>query len=130
MALWLFAGIWGSWFQTTAAVRPNLGSAFVFVNDDRAQCMRQDNLDIAGGDEANHRYILREVYSPSPANPQSDIYFLCEEFEIESINAELSIRRVQRNEFEFELNGALPHKTPGRSKNMGSWTFAKRTLLC
>lgn len=126
MALWLFAGIWGSWFQTTAAVRPNLGSAFVFVNDDRAQCMRQDNLDIAGGDEANHRYILREVYSPSPANPQSDIYFLCEEFEIESINAELSIRRVQRNEFEFELNGALPHKTPGRSKNMGQANFVMK----
>lgn len=126
MALWLFAGIWGSWFQTTAAIRPNLGSAFVFVNDDRAQCMRQDNLDIAGGDEANHRYILREVYSPSPANPQSDIYFLCEEFEIESINAELSIRRVQRNEFEFELNGALPHKTPGRSKNMGQANFVMK----
>lgn len=126
MALWLFAGIWGSWFQTTAAVRPNLGSGFVFVNDDRAQCMRQDNLDIAGGDEANHRYILREVYSPSPANPQSDIYFLCEEFEITSINAELSIRRVQRNEFEFELNGALPHKTPGRSKNMGQANFVMK----
>ena len=128
MALWLLAGIWGSWSQTTAAVRPNLGSAFVLKNDDRVQCMRQDNLDIAGGDEANHRYILREVYSPSPANPQSDIYFLCEEFKITRINAELSIRRVQRNEFEFELKGEVPHKTPGRSTNMGSWTFAKRRL--
>ena len=129
MALWLLVGIWGTWFQTTQAVRPSLGSAFVLRNNDRAQCMRQDNLDIAGGDEAHHRYILREVYSPSPANPQSDIYFLCEEFKITSINAELAIRRVQRNEFEFYLSGSVPAETPGRGIKMGSWTFAKRKLL-
>lgn len=119
MALWLLVGIWGTWFQTTQAVRPSLGSAFVLRNNDRAQCMRQDNLDIAGGDEAHHRYILREVYSPSPANPQSDIYFLCEEFKITSINAELAIRRVQRNEFEFYLSGSVPAETPGRGIKMG-----------
>ena len=104
MALWLLAcGL----LELCTAVRPKLGSLELEeINDDRAQCLRRDNLDIAGGDETH--YILRDYYSPVPANPQNDIYFLCEDLEIASLNADLQIRRVERNEFEFELGGDLP----------------------
>lgn len=87
------------------AVRPKWTDALdKEPNDDRAQCLRQDNLDIAGG-ETNQKYILRQVYSPDHANPQTDIYFLCEDFILRRIHAQLTIQRVERNEFEFTLAG-------------------------
>eukprot|EP00438_Fugacium_kawagutii_P032498 Skav233898 [mRNA] locus=scaffold435:301151:301522:+ [translate_table: standard] len=90
------------------------------LNDDRAQCLRQDNLDIVGGHDANTKYILRAAYSPYPMNPQKDVYFLCENLQIKAIKAEVKIRRVESNEFEFELSG--PHKTTPdpESKTAGS----------
>ena len=87
------------------AVRPKWTDALDNEpNDDRAQCLRQDNLDIAGG-ETSQKYILRQVYSPDHANPQTDIYILCEDFVLRRIHALLTIQRVEKNEFEFTLAG-------------------------
>lgn len=92
------------------------------LNDDRAQCLRQDNLDIAGGHDASAKYILRAAYSPYPNNPQKDVYFLCESLHIKAIRAEVKIRRVEQNEFEFELAGPLKYRDD--AKTSGSSTFA------
>ena len=98
--VWLLAFI-----PVGEAVRPKWTDPFdKEPNDDRAQCLRQDNLDIAGG-ETSQKYILRQVYSPDPANPQNDIYFLCEDFVLNKIHALLTIQRVEKNEFEFTLAG-------------------------
>ena len=74
-------------------------------NADRMECLRQDNLDLAGTRDFAKRFILRKVLGVGADKTESDIYVFAEQLHISVLRAELILAPTGSDEMEFELMG-------------------------
>ena len=75
------------------------------TNEDRMECLRQDNLDLAGTNDFGDRFILRKVLGVAADNADSDIYLFAEKLHISQLQADLRLTRTGKDAVEFELLG-------------------------
>ena len=75
-------------------------------DEDRLQCLRQDNLDLVGTADFASRYILRQVVGVNEDDTESDIYLFADKFRISRVQAELKLSRTGADALAFELVGS------------------------
>ncbi|CAE7554167.1 unnamed protein product [Symbiodinium sp. CCMP2592] len=75
-------------------------------DEDRLECLRQDNLDLVGEADFASRYILRQVLGVNDDDTESDVYLFADKFRISRIQAELKISRTGTDALAFELVGS------------------------
>ena len=56
-------------------------------DEDRLECLRQDNLDLVGDAEFASRYILRQVIGVNDDDTESDVYLFADKFRISRVQA-------------------------------------------
>ena len=76
------------------------------TNQDRMECLRQDNLDLAGTRDFRERFILRMVLGVNAEDTERDIYLFAEKLHISRLQAELRLTRSGPDAVEFELLGS------------------------
>ncbi|CAE7773231.1 rngB, partial [Symbiodinium sp. CCMP2456] len=75
-------------------------------DEDRLECLRQDNLDLVGDADFARRYILRQVVGVNEDDTNSDIYLFADKFRISRVQAELKLSRTGADALAFELVGS------------------------
>ncbi|CAE7554142.1 unnamed protein product [Symbiodinium sp. CCMP2592] len=74
-------------------------------NEDRLQCLRQDNLDLVGTRDFDERFVVRMVLGVNERDTDSDVYLFAEKFRFSRVQAELKLTRTGADALEFELVG-------------------------
>ncbi|CAE7245788.1 unnamed protein product, partial [Symbiodinium microadriaticum] len=74
-------------------------------NDDRLQCLRQDNLDLVGTRDFGERFVVRMVLGVHEDDTDDDVYLFAEKFRFTRLQAELKLTRTGADALEFELVG-------------------------
>jgi len=74
-------------------------------NEDRLQCLRQDNLDLVGTRDFDERFVVRMVLGVHEQDTDSDVYLFAEKFRFSRVHAELKLTRTGADALEFELVG-------------------------
>ncbi|CAE7800733.1 unnamed protein product [Symbiodinium sp. CCMP2456] len=74
-------------------------------NEDRLQCLRQDNLDLVGTKDFGERFVVRMVLGVHEDDTDSDVYLFAENFRLSRVQAELKLTRTGVDALEFELVG-------------------------